>query len=331
MDEGVAAAMRSPGGNHSLYQLKKMFEEQLRLFRESQQNSSSLESADLESALQIIDQLISQLTENSSPSMPPSEETACDYNLQCPEGLSELFNIRPVYVLVDRLGGCNNDNLPIFWLTSVPPAFEVDCDNEEADLMACDLEEVSKSHLNGFDISREIQNIAKSSDLQSSESASAVVKNGSPHQGFRGGNHHGRRPTHMHALNLLHRRSNFSNSMRGGRGMFSRGMMSSGGRNYDPFRSRPPNTSRPPSLHVDDFVAMEGGSNSISGGDSYNSRGRGGNRGGGSVGGGGMMNTFGQDRRRNVANVGRSGVTQGGNFFHGSNNKRHESSTPSAR
>ncbi|XP_015122422.1 protein virilizer [Diachasma alloeum] len=47
-----------------------------------------------------------------------------------------------------------------------------------------------------------------------------------------------------------------------GRAQFvsSRGGLSSGavgGRGADPFRSRPPNTSRPPSLHVDDFVALE--------------------------------------------------------------------------
>ncbi|XP_034940242.1 protein virilizer [Chelonus insularis] len=36
------------------------------------------------------------------------------------------------------------------------------------------------------------------------------------------------------------------------------GLATSGaGRGADPFRSRPPNTSRPPSLHVDDFVALE--------------------------------------------------------------------------
>lgn len=35
---------------------------------------------------------------------------------------------------------------------------------------------------------------------------------------------------------------------RGFRGAVQRG---------DMFRSRPPNTSRPPSLHVDDFVALE--------------------------------------------------------------------------
>lgn len=48
-----------------------------------------------------------------------------------------------------------------------------------------------------------------------------------------------------------------------GRG-FTRGTSHSSRAN-DPFRSRPPNTSRPPSMHVDDFVALEShhsGSNS---------------------------------------------------------------------
>lgn len=40
-----------------------------------------------------------------------------------------------------------------------------------------------------------------------------------------------------------------------GRG-FTRGTSHSSRAN-DPFRSRPPNTSRPPSMHVDDFVALE--------------------------------------------------------------------------
>ncbi|XP_058792602.1 protein virilizer [Phymastichus coffea] len=45
-------------------------------------------------------------------------------------------------------------------------------------------------------------------------------------------------------------RSQYSNSMRSN-------SVSGVGRGADPFRSRPPNTSRPPSLHVDDFVALE--------------------------------------------------------------------------
>lgn len=36
-----------------------------------------------------------------------------------------------------------------------------------------------------------------------------------------------------------------------------RGRVRQYGHRGDPFRSRPPNTSRPPSMHVDDFVAME--------------------------------------------------------------------------
>ncbi|RWS31806.1 Protein virilizer-like protein [Leptotrombidium deliense] len=46
-----------------------------------------------------------------------------------------------------------------------------------------------------------------------------------------------------------------------GRGYQRPGMMSHSTRVNDPFRSRPPNTSRPPSMHVDDFVALEQGRN----------------------------------------------------------------------
>ncbi|XP_076247393.1 VIR_N domain-containing protein [Calliopsis andreniformis] len=46
-------------------------------------------------------------------------------------------------------------------------------------------------------------------------------------------------------------RTQFTSSLRGGP------VVGGVGRGADPFRSRPPNTSRPPSLHVDDFVALE--------------------------------------------------------------------------
>lgn len=39
--------------------------------------------------------------------------------------------------------------------------------------------------------------------------------------------------------------------------MRGRGFLRAPPQRGDPFRSRPPNTSRPPSLHVDDFVALE--------------------------------------------------------------------------
>ena len=40
-----------------------------------------------------------------------------------------------------------------------------------------------------------------------------------------------------------------------GRGI-ARGLAAQANR-HDPFRSRPPNTSRPPSMHVDDFMKLE--------------------------------------------------------------------------
>ena len=42
-----------------------------------------------------------------------------------------------------------------------------------------------------------------------------------------------------------------------GRGI-ARGLAAQANR-HDPFRSRPPNTSRPPSMHVDDFMKLEKG------------------------------------------------------------------------
>lgn len=45
----------------------------------------------------------------------------------------------------------------------------------------------------------------------------------------------------------------------GGRGMRGMGRGRSNPRMNDMFRSRKQNTSRPPSMHVDDFMAMESG------------------------------------------------------------------------
>ena len=47
--------------------------------------------------------------------------------------------------------------------------------------------------------------------------------------------------------------------MRGGRGGRGMGRGRGGNRINDLFRSRKQNTSRPPSMHVDDFMAMEQG------------------------------------------------------------------------
>lgn len=56
-------------------------------------------------------------------------------------------------------------------------------------------------------------------------------------------------------------------SIRGGRSVFNRGP---GGQRSDMFRSRPPNTSRPPSLHVDDFLVLQSRGQQPTGPTGYN-------------------------------------------------------------
>ncbi len=56
-------------------------------------------------------------------------------------------------------------------------------------------------------------------------------------------------------------------SIRGGRSVFNRGP---GGQRPDLFRSRPPNTSRPPSLHVDDFLVLQSRGQQPTGPTGYN-------------------------------------------------------------
>lgn len=92
----------------------------------------------------------------------------------------------------------------------------------------------------------------------------------------------------------------------------------------DLFRSRPPNTSRPPSLHVDDFLALETCGAQPTGPTGYNklsreiinirgtrggrgSRGGGGNSSGGGIGGGGFS-----DRGGRLGSLGGSGSSSGG-------------------
>lgn len=175
----------------------------------------------------------------------------------------------------------------------------------------CDLEEISKTYLNGFDASQEIRNICKASDAKLD--SSQTENKGSALQSDFGM----RAP--MHSMMHPHRRSQFPMSMRGsGRGMFARGLSGPGRGLYDPFRSRPPNTSRPPSLHVDDFVALE--SSGQSGGQSRQSdpfagRGRG-------LGPRGPPNIYSSDRRR-IMSVPRP---SGGAYY----DRKHESLTSQA-
>ena len=113
----------------------------------------------------------------------------------------------------------------------------------------------------------------------------------------------------------------------------------------DPFRCRPPNTSRPPSLHVDDFVALESTGHQPTGPTGYNrisfgrgkmildsmrgGRGRGGMRGVDMRGGGAFMygnrpfrGDFGRGMRGGRWNSFRGGPPGGMRFMRGRSNYR---------
>jgi len=145
--------------------------------------------------------------------------------------------------------------------------------------------------------------MSKVASLQSSEAKTETETEKPTHQA--------RLPLQSSLAHMHSRRAHFTASLRG-RGMFIRGMGS--GRGFDPFRSRPPNTSRPPSLHVDDFVAMEssgqsgGSSQPRSSSDTFSPRGR---QSGGR--GGAIPYGQGQDMRRLAAS--RIGPSGGGNYY----------------
>lgn len=169
------------------------------------------------------------------------------------------------------------------------------------------MEELCRTYLGNYDVIKEIENISKASGLQVLNGNKEIKRSDTHYKRFDGGMRAPPTP-------LGHRRHQFNGPMRGGlnRGGFNRALLSGPGRMYisDPFRSRPPNTSRPPSLHVDDFVAMESSGQSGAtpsrpgGSDNFTGRGRGGSR------GGLLSRPYSHDRGRNT----RSGPAQGGYY-----------------
>jgi hypothetical protein len=152
-----------------------------------------------------------------------------------PMSLTAQFNMRSVYLLTndedDRLSN-------IYWL-STPMGDESDHEQDMAKIK-CDFVEMASVYCPGFDFRAELEKGSISSDTSlipkrkrriGAARHSTDTINTSKMRGANGG---------------------FVAPMRG-RG-FGRGMNNNRG---DMFRSRPPNTSRPPSMHVDDYIKME--------------------------------------------------------------------------
>uniref|UniRef100_V5H8E0 Putative nuclear membrane protein involved in mrna transport n=2 Tax=Ixodes ricinus TaxID=34613 RepID=V5H8E0_IXORI len=153
--------------------------------------------------------------------------------LPAQDGLSAQFGLRTVYLL----GEIDEERLsPSFWLAAA-----VDDSEQEPEQVEVDLASMMERTLPDFNLKSELEKLILSGEEETGSSKSPLVNKRKLMLGAEAMEPTTKKP--------------FIAPMRG-RG-FSRGGMGHTSRANDPFRSRPPNTSRPPSMHVDDFLALE--------------------------------------------------------------------------
>nr|XP_045603952.1 protein virilizer homolog [Procambarus clarkii] len=189
------------------------------------------------------------------------------------ETLQSLFASRVVWTIAAA-----DDDIPSFWL--VPPLYE---DADPLEMVPTNLLETCHQYAGEYDLLGTLHKLVKGQGSQAL----------TPQKLCKGP------PRYKHSAGAIRpdkRGRPFVAPMRGR--SFNRGM----NMRSDPFRSRPPNTSRPPSLHVDDFVALESTGHQPTGPTGYNkiSFGRG---------------KFLLDSMRGRGNRGR-GDSRGSRFFH---------------
>nr|CAD7407518.1 unnamed protein product [Timema poppensis] len=191
----------------------------------------SLEEEEEEEALDSLHEnvagLIRVLEEEGSKTMEPRKLP--EPILPASEPLLAQFAARPVYVV----GEVDDERLSSTYWLSPPPVDEAD---QDMDQIACNLLDVSRAEFPDFNLTLECERLCQRlKDLEGENEDEK--KRGDEITKYFVGDSKNKRP--------------FVAPMRG-RG-FGRSVPQRG----DLFRSRPPNTSRPPSLHVDDFVALE--------------------------------------------------------------------------
>lgn len=190
----------------------------------------------LESLLESVSGFIQLL---NNPDEEKVEKEIVEPTLPPAESQSAQFAVRPVYII----GEIDEERLsPSYWL-AVPGAEETD---QEVEQIPMDLIVLSEKYWPDFDLKADLEKLCLSVSETDSEvknkKKTSIISKRKYHPLVNPSN--GETPT----------KKPFIAPMRG-RG-FGRGTSHSSRAN-DPFRSRPPNTSRPPSMHVDDFLALE--------------------------------------------------------------------------
>ncbi|XP_045132482.1 protein virilizer-like [Portunus trituberculatus] len=160
------------------------------------------------------------------------------------EGLVALFSGRVVWT---SLPSPSQDDIPAYWVSS-PPHQEPD----HSEMVSTNLLEICLQYAGDYDLVGSLHKLVKGQGAQALTPQKLAGK-GPPRYKHSAG-----------AIRADKRGRPFVAPMRGR--PFTRGM----NLRSDPFRSRPPNTSRPPSLHVDDFVALESTGHQPTGPTGYN-------------------------------------------------------------
>uniref|UniRef100_A0A5F8G3S5 Vir like m6A methyltransferase associated n=1 Tax=Monodelphis domestica TaxID=13616 RepID=A0A5F8G3S5_MONDO len=180
-----------------------------------------------------------QMLESAGDPLPLSDQDV-EPVLSAPESLQNLFNNRTAYVLADVM----DDQLKSMWFSP----FQSEEIETDLDLVKVDLIELSEKCYSDFDLQAELERSFLSEP--SSPGRTKTTK------GFKLGKHkHETFITSSGKSEYIEpaKRAHIVPPPRGrGRGGFGQGI-----RPHDIFRQRKQNTSRPPSMHVDDFVAAE--------------------------------------------------------------------------
>ncbi|XP_052231908.1 protein virilizer homolog isoform X2 [Dreissena polymorpha] len=204
--------------SHPLVDLQKHLEEGVK------------EEETLDTLLESVNSLLSVLQKTSPVKQKPETEQPF---LPEPQPLHMLFNMRSVCTITDS----KDDRLTAtFWQTT----FEADDVATERDIVPCDLDAMCLKYCKDFSLEEELK---KDIGLASEEELTKPkkLKDRRKSQEFVMWRGRGIRRPYMAPMR--------------GRGI-ARGLAAQANR-HDNFRNRPPNTSRPPSMHVDDFMKLE--------------------------------------------------------------------------
>ncbi|CAH1398905.1 unnamed protein product [Nezara viridula] len=197
---------------------------------ETSLKNNVLEDESLEPLLENVSALIKLLEEEDTKH---DHKDMAEINLPACEPLLSQFALRQVWVMVDA----DDDRLSTaYWLS--PPNMH-DVETPDAEQINIDLVEISKSEIPDLSLPDAVGRLSQACPTPGEiptvrETKKRSVENAGTKRPFV----------------AVMRGRGYRRGGTGGAG----GTGSGGG---DVFRSRPPNTSRPPSLHVDDFVALE--------------------------------------------------------------------------